>query len=138
MAKKVSRLASVYVSTDDVTYTKIGRMASGTLSRTTGTEEATDYDSGDDEEFEHGFRNSTLQIECNRDDADTGQEMVKTSHDDQTKLYYRWRYQDNVGDDEFVQQGLVTNFDDKNTKKQLQGLSISVQLSGAETTQAQS
>lgn len=74
------RLAQVEVSLDGQAWKKVGRLVEATLNSSRAEDEATTHDSGEDDEFYPGRRNSTISGEWRYDEADEGQEILADAH----------------------------------------------------------
>jgi len=74
------RLAQVEVSADGNTWKKVGRLVEATLNSSRAEDEATTHDSGEDDEFFPGRRNSTISGEWRYDESDEGQQFLIDAH----------------------------------------------------------
>jgi predicted secreted protein len=109
----------------------------GTLSLEGEELDTTCHDSGRFRDFIAGRAAGTVDITALWDDADPGQEIVKQSIEDGTKLTYRFRMQVLSGADEFSAQGIVTSTNPAGPNDSPGGMDFSIRLAGAITRGAQ-
>ena len=139
MADVTARIGKVAVSTDNVTYTDLGGVKDYDFSRTDGeTIDVTDFDSGGWKEHLVGLAGGSVSFTMNYDEADAGQDILRTSNSARTQIYYRIRPMgDNSGDAEYIWQGTITSLTISGSVDSAVEMSADVEFTGTATEQAQ-
>lgn len=115
----------------------IGRLLSGSAPSKTSTVDDSDYDSGPDDEFEVGTRNRQITGQVNYDKNDPGQQALHTVEDGLKKASFRYRVAEVLGEVEFIQDGILTEWSPSSGGRQDRNkASFSIQLTGPRVRQA--
>jgi hypothetical protein len=125
------------VSTDNITYTDIGGMTQASISIGHSLIDTSDWDVGWTTNLV-GRGSITLSFTHNYDEADAGQDIVRTASEQGTQIYYRYRPMGDVSTQkEFIMQGTLESYDDTSPNDDKVESSGSVTSTGAPTIQAQ-
>lgn len=139
MADVTARIGKIAVSADDVTYTDLGGLTDYDLTRTDGeTIDVTDFDSNGWKEHLVGLAGGSASFTLNWDEADAGQDIVRTANSARTQIYYRIRPAgDASGAVEYIWQGTITSFGISGAVDGKVELSFDVEFTGEATEQDQ-
>lgn len=139
MAAIASRNSTIRVSTDGITYTALGKVSDYDVSHDGETIEITNNDSSGYKEFLGGLSSATISVSFFYDEADAGQDIVRTSNEGRTTIYYEIRPGGaGVGNREIIWQGIITSMSDPSgSTSGAAECSIDVQCTGSPTIQDQ-
>jgi predicted secreted protein len=116
MADNAGFNGKLAVSAAGGAYTDVGGVTEAAISNARGKIDVTDWDSGGWKENLAGFGELTLTFTHNYDEADAGQDIIRTAANAGTQLYFRFRA---VGDssgvgDEIIAKYLMDSYDAPN------------------------
>ena len=97
MATIIGRDADVDVSSDDITYTPVGKVTSAALAINDDLADETNNDSGGYKQTKYADQQAVLSLGFKYDDADAGQAMLLASKSAKSTLYYRYRPKASAG-----------------------------------------
>jgi len=138
MADITARSGKLDVSTDGVTYTDIGGIKDYDLSYDGGTIDVTDFDSAGWTELLAGIRSASISLTMNYDEADAGQDKIRTGNENGSILYWRIRPRgDGTGLQETIFQGIITGLSESGATDGAVECSVDVATTGAPTIQNQ-
>lgn len=132
MSRFQGRLQTLDVSTDGgTTFTAVLCIADGNFNGEGEEIDDTCHDDGRFRSFQGGRAAATIDVTGRRDRADPGQNIIRQSWLDGTKLDYRWRQEGAVSTAEQLEaQGLVTAFTETGPNDDSAGLDYTIRLSG--------
>lgn len=134
MSKVSGRLGKLAVSTDGSAYTDVGEVTSITPGGSHETEDATSFSSSGNKENDYGESQHSLSVDYLYDEADGGQDIIRTSFQNKTKLYYRYRPAGDTTDTEQrVFQGKIDSLETSNQRNAKVASKLQVVSSGAVT-----
>jgi hypothetical protein len=133
------RLAKVLVDLDGAgAYTLLGGVVDATLDDSGGTVDTTDHDSGLYREYIYDRNTATLEISCNYEEGDVGQDMAIDGHMAGTELYFEFQPKGTgSGLQTYKGHGFVTKATISAPNGGQATLSLSVQVNGVLTQSAQ-
>ncbi|MHA2248413.1 MAG: phage tail tube protein [Candidatus Hodarchaeales archaeon] len=116
MADLVGFGGKLAVSAAGSSYTDVGGVLSASISTAHGKVDVSDWDSAGWKENLVGYAELTLSFEHNYDEADAGQDIIRTAVQGRTQLYFRLRAggdASGVGD-EIIGLFLIDSYDSPN------------------------
>lgn len=131
MAVIVGRNAAVAISTDGVTYTTIGKVTSASLTLNTATADYTNNDSSGWTEAAPTDKSGSMSFGFKFDPADSGQEACLAAAG--LTRYFRFRPSVGSGIEQWVGQGILTDFTIDTATSEVEDGSGSVTFTGAIT-----
>lgn len=137
MAHTKGRLGKIAVSTDGVSYTDVGGVNSLSSSDDAEEIDATDFDSAGFKEGEYGETQISLSVTVLRDEADAGQDIVRTAKNAKNLLYCRYRPYENAGSDQKIFQATVVTLGESNERNALVEETYEFRSSGTVTYSTQ-
>lgn len=137
MAHTKSRLGKLAVSAAGSAYTDVGGVISIDYDEGTEAIDTTDFDSGGNKEAVSGENQSTLSVSFHRDEADSGQDIIRTAKQAGNLLYIRYRPYELAGADQFIAQYVLTSLKNSSARNALVECSLEAQSSGAITHSTQ-
>jgi predicted secreted protein len=133
-SKNAGRLALLAISTDGGNnYTTVSDVVSIKRAAKRATIKRTTHDDADNETYGSGRKDATLSCEAKYVEDDAGQEACWVSYEAGTTVYFRYRPTTGAGKKQFYGQGIITDMSDDSPNDDDTTLSISIQLSGAQT-----
>lgn len=132
MAKSSGRTGTLEVSTDDSSYSTVNEIDDISFSRAHDTEDSTSFTSAGNKEADYGETQATLSFSMKRDAADAGQDVVRTSAEAKTKIYYRYKPTGSGDTHKFL--GKIDSIETSNKRNERVMESVKVVSSGAITT----
>lgn len=135
MAKVSGRLGKIAVSDDGGSnYFTIGEVTSIKPSIAHDDEDATSFTSAGNKQTDYGESQTALTVDFLYDEADTGQDKVRTSAQTKTKLLYRYRPAgDTTGTEQQTFSGKIDSLSPANERNAKVACSLQVKSDGAVT-----
>lgn len=137
MAHTKSRLGKLAVSAAGSVYTDVGGIISLDYDEGTDEIDTTDFDSAGNKENVSGENQSTLSASFHRDEADSGQDIIRTAKQAGALLYFRYRPYESAGADQFIFTATITSLKNANARNALVECSMEAKSSGAITHSTQ-
>lgn len=139
MADVAGRDYVLEVSTNGSSYTEVGGLKSASDSFSHNMIDTTDNDSAGWSSSMSGTSTLTASFTLNYDELDSGQDMIRTSNEGKTSLYYRLSPAGRTaGNREIKGQAYITSFEDPSASFDgVEEISMEIQFTGALTIQAQ-
>ena len=137
MAHTKGRSGMLAVSAAGSAYTDVGGLQSVDYDEGTEEVDATDFDSAGNKENCAGESQSSLSAVWLRDEADSGQDIVRAAKQAGSLLYFRYRPVEVGSADQFIFQGLITSLKNGNARNALVEQSMEAASSGAITHSTQ-
>lgn len=139
MADIKGSAAKLAASSDGVSYTDVGGVKDISLSHSAGTIDVNDFDQATWDQHLVDRMNAVLNATMNYDEADAGQDLIRTAATTGAQYYFRYRPAgDGSGSkDEIILQGTITSMEDTSADGSPAEMSVSVQSTGAVTYQQQ-
>ncbi|KPJ59106.1 MAG: hypothetical protein AMJ46_12635 [Latescibacteria bacterium DG_63] len=137
MAHTKARLGMVAVSAAGSSYTDVGGLISVDYDEGDEAIDSTDFDSEGNKEVVGGEKQSTLSLSFHRDEADSGQDIIRTAKQAGNLLYFRVRPYEAGSADQFIAQFLITSLKNSSARNALVECSLEAQSSGAITHSTQ-
>ena len=117
MAKVSGRSGKLAVSTDGSAYTEVGEVESIRLTSSHEDEDPTSFTSAGYKEADYGETQLSLAATYKYDEADAGQDIIRTSNQNKTRIYYRVRPAGNTtGNEQIVFQGKIDSLETPNER----------------------
>jgi len=137
MADLPGRSSLVYVSAAGSTYTQVYGVKELDFGISREADETTDHDSAGWKTSTPGLGSLSLSISGNYDEADSGQDIMRTSIIAGSVIYFKFRPAVGTSYKEAVAQGVITGFKITPGNSGVIPFSAEVQLTGALTWTAQ-
>ncbi len=133
-----ARFGKFSVSAAGSVFTALGGVTNVTDSQSGDAIDVTDFDSEGWREFLVGLQGKTMSLTLNYDEAEGGQDIVRTSAENGTIIYYKWRPRgDGVGLLETTVQAVITAIEDTSAVDSKVEMTLELQVSGKPTIAAQ-
>lgn len=131
MSRIAGRHGRLYVSADGVTYTLWGAITDLSMSGSQESFDQTSHDSTSYREYLAGRKSATMDVSCNWDSADAGQDIVRTLYFSGANVYIRFYMYTATGDVKYEAQAIITSYAPKSPNDDLATLDVSLQLTGS-------
>jgi predicted secreted protein len=139
MADEAGFEGKLAVSAAGSVYTDLGGVTECSVATATGKIDVTDWDSAGWKENLVGLAELTISFTHNYDEADAGQDILRTANQGRTHLYFRYRPggdASGVGD-EIIAKYLIDSYEDSSPNEGAVTSSGSASSSGTPTFQQQ-
>lgn len=139
MAKIAGLNGRFYVSSDGGSnYTLFGSATDVSLSGSQDTYDTTTKDSSLYKEAIAGRKSATLDVSCFWDEADAGQDIVRTAFFAGTNVYVKFYLRTASGAVQYISDSIITSYAPSSPNDDVSTMDISFQLTGsfAESTQS--
>lgn len=138
MGRTLGRVGMLSVSTDGiVAYVDVGAITALDYSEADEAVDDTSFDSDGHKESVAGESQSSLSATWNRDEADAGQDVVRTAKQAKAKMWFRYRPTVAASADQMTFCGQINSLKNSNGRNALVEQSLEVSSSGAITHDTQ-
>jgi hypothetical protein len=137
MAHKAGRLGKVAVSAAGSVYTDVGGVFSAEATTNHDQIDATDFDSLGYKEQQYGETQVSFNVQFHRDEADAGQDIIRTAAQGKSALYIRYRQEETAGAKQITAQVTINSLNDSNARNQLVDQTLDAISTGTPTFDTQ-
>lgn len=137
MALTSGRAGKLAVSAAGVTYTDVGDITNIEYNESHETEDKTTFDSAGYKESGYGETQATLSVTFRRDESDAGQDIIRTSNEAKSAIYYRVRMYENSGANQKTFQGKINGLSNTNARNEVVEQKLDVESTGTITSNTQ-